>query len=155
MKVSPASAPASETLTPGMAVAAPSATLAFAGAVMTGVRPGVVTAIDRGAPESPRLSLTLKAIVSGVVRSSVSVSVAKSAFTWASVPATTRCVVPAPETPAPFADSSPKESLTTTVKVSPAIAPVSVMPTPAIAVATPSATLAFAGAVMTGVRPGW
>ncbi len=66
------------------------------------------------------------------VTPSVSVSVAKSLFTWVSEPVIVRLVVPAPETPVPLADRTPFVSASVTVKVSPPVLPASARLTPLI-----------------------
>ena len=81
---------------------------------------------------------------------SVSVRVAEIAVTWESEPLIVRLVVPEPDTPVPVADRSPLASVRVTVKVSPAVLPLSDRLTPAIALAWFCCTVADAGAVIAG-----
>ncbi len=73
----------------------------------------------------PRLSKALRTRVSGCLDVSVSFSVSRSALIWLSEPLMVRVEVPAPDTPVPVADRSPKESATVSVNVSPVVFPVS------------------------------
>ena len=133
VKVSPEVLPLSDRLTPEMAVALPSGAAAMAGLAITGA-PLVVTAMLAGAAALPRLSETAIWMLSEPAVGVWSVSVARSAFTWAREPVIVRVVVPEPETPVPVAESRPLASLRVAVKVSPAdVLPDSEMLTPAMA----------------------
>ena len=97
---------------------------------------------------APRPSLVSTLTVSLTLP--VKLSVARSAFTCARVPAILSCVVPEPITPRPVADSSPVVSLSTTVTVSPALtASASATLIPPIGAASPACALAAPGAVVT------
>src|SRR5208337_1153150 len=149
VKLSLAVLPLSERLMPEIALAWFCATVAEAGAAMTG-SPLTVTAIVAAVALPPLLSLALSAIVSDGVVASVSVRVARSLSTCASEPVIDRLAVPDPDTPLPLADSLPLASARVTVKLSLAVLPLSDRLTPEIALAWFCATVAEAGAAMTG-----
>src|SRR5208337_519022 len=149
VKLSLAVLPLSERLMPEIALAWFCATVAEAGAAMTG-SPLTVTAIVAAVALPPLLSLALSAIVSDGVVASVSVRVARSLSTCASEPVIDRLAVPDPDTPLPLADSLPLASARVTVKLSLAVLPLSERLMPEIALAWFCATVAEAGAAMTG-----
>src|SRR5208282_453772 len=152
VKVSPLVVGDSAMLTPAIAPGCPTPTVAAAGAVIEGVPDCAVTltAIDCGAALLPKLSPALSVIVSAAVLASVSVRVPRSVFTCASEPVIDRLAVPDPDTPLPLADSLPLASARVTVKLSLAVLPLSERLMPEIALAWFCATVAEAGAAMTG-----
>src|SRR5208337_711031 len=152
VKVSPLVVGDSAMLTPAIAPGCPTPTVAAAGAVIEGVPDCAVTltAIDCGAALLPKLSPALSVIVSAAVAASASGRVARSLLTCASEPVIERLVVPDPDTPLPLADSLPLASASVTVKLSPAVLPLSDRLTPEIALAWFCATVAVVGAATTG-----
>ena len=156
VKVSPIAVGDSARLITTTGLLWPSPTVVVAGAEMLKApEAGVtLTAIDfGGAAALPKLSVAVTVIVSADVPASRLASVARSAFTCASVPPIVRLCEPLPLTPVPLADSAPAVSVTTTMKVSPLVVvlPVSDTLTPDTAVETPCATVADAGAAIEGV----
>src|SRR5208282_2840600 len=152
VNVSPLIVGDSAMLIPLIAPGCPTPTVAAAGAVIEGVPDCAVTltAIDCGAALLPKLSPALSVIVSAAVAASASVRVARSLLTCASEPVIERLVVPDPDTPLPLADSLPLASASVTVKLSPAVSPLSDRLTPEIALAWFCAAVAVVGAAMTG-----
>src|SRR5665213_171930 len=118
-KVSPAVASASVRLTPVMAMVWPTAMVAVVGAPMTG---GALTlmAMVLATALPPRPSLAFTVMVSAPSVPLVSLRSVRSVFTWASVPARVRLVVPEPVIVPwpPVVEKSPLVSETVTVKVS-------------------------------------
>ena len=135
VNVSPLVVGDSDRLTPLIAPGCPTPIVAAAGAAIEGVPlAGVtLTAIAFCAALLPKLSWAASVIVSAAVEASVSVSVPRSLFTCESEPVIVRLVVPEPDTPVPVADRSPLASVKVTVKVSPAVLPLSDRLTPVIA----------------------
>ena len=138
--------PLSARLTPAIAVAWLSAIVCAPGTVSTGP-PLAVTAIVCVVARLPKLSFAVSVIGSDPLLGSVSLSVARSAFTCSSDPVIVSLVVPDPDTPCPLADSRPCVSVSVTVNVSSPVRvsvtvnvsspllPLSARLTPAIAVA--------------------
>ena len=127
-------------------------TVAAAGATMTGALV-TETAIDAATAAPPRLSVAVIPITSDGATVSVSVNVASAASTSTMVPLTVTLVMSLLLIPAPSGlviDSRPLVSLSTTVKLSPEVLPVSEMLTPVIAVARPAEVPTLAGAEITG-----
>ena len=149
VKVSPATAPLSDRLTPATAAAWPWPRSSLAGAAITGTGAVTVTAVSCD-PLFPKLSLTATWIVSAAGLESVSVRVASAAFTWASVPVMVTLVVPEPLTP--VALSRPWVSLTVAVKLSLDVLPLSLTETPVTAVGDASGALKDAGPATTGAE---
>ena len=99
-----------------------------------------------------RLSVAFSAIVSAAVLPSVSLNVPSAEFTCVNDPVIVS-VVPAFDTLAPpalLAESTPFVSLATTVKLSPAVVPLSATLTPGTAPALPTPSPSVDGAVITG-----
>ena len=150
VKISPATAPVSETAIPVIGLGCPTPTVALAGAASTGPF-ATATAIDALAP-LPRVSVAVSPIVSAAVLASVSLNVPSAAFTCPRDPKIVR-VVPEPDTLAPptlLADRTPLVSVNTTLKVSPVVVPVSDRLTPAIAPGLPTPRANVVGAAITG-----
>ena len=141
--------PLSARLTPAIAVAWLSPTVCAPGTVSTGP-PLAVTAIVCCWALLLKLSFAVSVIVSEPLLGSVSLSVARSAFTCSRRPLIVSLVVPDPDTPGPLADSSPCVSVSVTVNVSSPLLPLSARLTPAIAVAWLSPTVCAPGTVSTG-----
>ena len=131
--------PLSDTEIPEIAVATPIDTVCAPGTVIDG-SPLTVTPMVCCVAVWPKLSVALTLIVSALAVESVSLSVASAAFTSASEPAIVTESVPLPVTVEPFAAKvrSPLVSLTTAVKVSDPVLPLSDKEMPVIASALPT-----------------
>src|SRR5665213_3434423 len=145
-------APASETLTPPIVAAVPTPMVWGPGTAITGM-PWTVTAIVTGVPTPVRPSDEVTVMVSDPAVASVSLRVARSALTWATVPVSVRSVLALPPTvpwPAVW-ESRPLVSVSATVTVWPPVRAVaSETETPEIAPAWPCWISTVAGAAATG-----
>ena len=132
-------------------MATPASTCAEAGAVKVG-SPATFSVV-LAEPVPPKLSETAKLTVSVPPAAGVSVRLARSPFTCASVPEIVTDAVPLPEIvlAAPVSFSTPPASVTVTVKVSPTVLPLSLTCTPPRATGLPTTAGAEAG---TPVRVG-
>src|SRR5665213_1126472 len=142
--------PVSETLTPPIAAALPTAMVLAAGAAING-RPLTVTATVLAAAALPKLSVAWTVMVSLPAVPSVSERLARSVLRVLRETPLTVMLVPAALKP--VADRTPWVSLTVAEKVSGApVLPVSETLTPPIAADLPTAMVLAAGAAITG-RP--
>ena len=145
--------PVSDTLRPARGLLLPTPVVSEVGTVSTGTLFTVTAMFFTGA-EPPRLSVAFTVIVSEPADASRSASVASDAFTSVSDPLIVSCVLPSARVTVSAPDcealSAPLVSFSTTVNVSPASAPASLMLTPGTAAEWLTPTVRVVGAVIVG-----